>query len=213
MNKEPRKGFTLVELSLSIAFIAILAIAVMLIIRDTVASYHRGLMLGQINTAGVDITDEIRASVQGSSPRAVTAECATVYGDSSGSSAEDAIKACEEDGAHNFVSVVRLATVNGEGGVPVFGAFCTGNYTYIWNSGYFWNEDARFIPANVAGSAKLRYRFGEEGNGEVREESGFRLLKVKDEARAVCVSAVRNGKNNYISRINNPKRIVKSPIP
>lgn len=186
MRRRLKKGFTLVELSISIAFISILAITVILIIRDTVASYHRGLMLGQINTAGVDITDEIRATVQASPSRSLVSECARVY-----SGEGNALKDCENDGAHNFVSVVRLASLrNGTANVPVFGAFCTGNYSYIWNSGYFWNEDTELNPVNIA-KATLRYT---DGNGADQTiDSDFRLLKVQDEARSVCISATKGG--------------------
>ena len=54
-----KKGFTLVELSLSIAFIAILSITVALIINDAISTYRRGLTLNQINTVGMDLVDDM----------------------------------------------------------------------------------------------------------------------------------------------------------
>ncbi len=61
-----KKGFTLVELSLSIAFIAILSITIALIINDAISTYRRGLTLNQINTTGMDLVDDIRTAVQNS---------------------------------------------------------------------------------------------------------------------------------------------------
>lgn len=54
-----KAGFTLVELSLSIAFIAVLSITIVLIINDAISTYRRGLTLNQINTTGMDLVDEI----------------------------------------------------------------------------------------------------------------------------------------------------------
>ena len=59
--------------------------------------------------------------------------------------------------------------------MPIYGAFCTGTYSYIWNSGYLFNGQ------NGYEKASLKYN-----NGDV--SSGFRVLKVRDELRSVCIS-------------------------
>ena len=174
-----RAGFTLVELSFSLVFIGILSVAVALIINNAVQSYRRGLTLNNINSTGMDLVDDMRAAVQNSAANAVTSLCSTLY-KNSGTRAE-----CEKDGARNFVSVERLATVKVGGvtrtNVPVFGAFCTGAYSYIWNSGYlFGNYDVS------VGKASFVYKNTSGGTTTV---SDFRLLKVHDETRAVCMAA------------------------
>ena len=199
-----KKGFTLIELSLSIVFIAILSITITLIITNTIVSYRRGIVLNQINTTGMDLADDFRAAIQNSPSKAVTSECAKLYQDSGLTS--DLYNRCMEDGARNFVSVMRLSSVtignntnNAKtmSNVPVFGAFCTGAYSYIWNSGYFFNED--YNVEDVDGSAILKYKNGETGS--VATESGFRLLKIPDESRAICISAVNFTANgNYLVR-------------
>ena len=73
-----RSGFTLIELSLSIAFFGILSIAIALIINDTIASYRRGMTLNQINTTGMDLVDDMRAAVQNSSAKSVKSLCASI---------------------------------------------------------------------------------------------------------------------------------------
>lgn len=184
-NSATKSGFTIIELSLSIAFIAVLSIAVTLIIVNSISSYRRGITLNQLNTTGMDLVDDMRASVQDSSIGSISGICSTLYADDSDSS-----RNCKKDGAHNFVSVTRNAdvTVGGKNinNVPVFGAFCTGNYSYIWNSGYFFNSDDDDIKGVTM--ATLKYRLA--GSDEIIEESNFKLLKVEDEARSVCISAV-----------------------
>ena len=69
-NSEKKEGFTLIELSLSIAFISVLSLAVALIITNSISAYHRGLVLNQINTTGMELVDDMRAAVQNALPPA-----------------------------------------------------------------------------------------------------------------------------------------------
>ena len=180
---ESRKGFTLVELSLSIAFISILSITVALITNDAISTYRRGLTLNQVNTVGMDLVDDIRVAVQGSPSKAVVGECLNNY---SGSSSEkiDAKSACEGDGAQKFVVFNRKADVGEMRDVPVYGAFCTGAYSYIWNSGYFYSEEYNMGGIN---RATLKYK---NKDGDDASADDFRLLKVRDQQRAVCKIAI-----------------------
>ena len=200
--RQMKSGFTLVELSLSIAFIAILSIAVTLIITNSIASYHRGLTLNNINTTGMDLVDDMRAAVQNAPAHPPVSDCTSIYSTSTSyNNAEGntvtmdnkALSDCEDDEGHNFVSVTRVGNVklNGVeiGGVPVFGAFCTGTYSYIWNSGYFSSQSE----AEVMGIEKavLKYKYlSDSGNVSSETATDFRLLKVHDENRAVCISAL-----------------------
>jgi hypothetical protein len=162
---------------------------VVLVISGAISSYHKSITINQINTLGTSLVDDMRLAVSQSSASKLSLMCDTVYG--------EANEACLSDSARRFVSVTKSADVaSGDqtiGRVPVFGAFCTGSYSYIWNSGYFFNSE--FEVKNVA-QASLKY------NGD-KNASGFKLLKVKDEDRAVCVAAVRVQNNrltdNYSS--------------
>lgn len=180
IKKQGKKGFTLVELSLSIAFIAILSIIIVVIINNTISSYRRGMTLNKINSTGMDLVDDFRAAIQNSPSTAVTALC-EIY-----KSGSNEYNNCVNDGARNFVSVVRLGRVNINGqkknNVPVFGALCTGSYSYIWNSGYYANGQVDGV-----GRAELKYKMDSE---EKVKNDDFRLLKLEDRERAVCVSAV-----------------------
>ncbi|MDO4508257.1 MAG: prepilin-type N-terminal cleavage/methylation domain-containing protein [Candidatus Saccharibacteria bacterium] len=192
-----RRGFTLIELSLSLVFIGILSVIVVLMINNTVVAYRRGLTLSQINTAGMDLVDDLRTAVMNSSSDGVSALCVTYYANNGSVRGQ-----CEEDGAYRFVTVNRTANVtlnkNGVeenvGVVPVYGAFCAGTYSYIWNSGYFFNDtegldDTERIVS--ASPATLEYVF----NGTTHTASGFKLLKIRDDNRSVCASVARG--NNF----------------
>jgi len=204
------KGFTLIELSLSMAFIAILSLTVAYIINDTVASYRKGITLKQVNTVGIGLVDDLRAAIQNSSAKSVTDDCSVVYGDIYKDGGRDAGSKCETDGARNFVTVTRKATVKGRSGsdtlsdVPVFGAFCTGDYSYIWNSGYFFNKETNAYKVEGLNSASFVFKANsnvvadsicKKSSGGKMTCSNFRLLKVVDKSRAVCISVAGSNYN------------------
>lgn len=186
--KRKAHGFTLIELALSLIFIAILSVTVVLLIQNVTASYRRGLVLNQINTIGMDLIDDFRSSVQNASSYPITEMCNTFYSEGSNNRNN-----CLADNASSFVTVTKRATVRENGavvgnGMPVYGAFCTGTYTYIWNSGYF--ESVEYSTRSVTyGSNTLSpASLNMVGLGV---KSGFRLLKVYDAERTVCVNAMK----------------------
>lgn len=183
-SKVGAKGFTLIELSLSVAILGVLSLTIALIINDSIATYRRGLTLNQVNTVGMDLVDDMRTAFQNSSAKSVMSECESLYGTSGGSGegGSSSRTACENDQGKNLVSVTKYANVtvnrNAEEqleGVPVYGAICTGSYSYIWNSGYFF--DPRHYEVSISPA-----KFGQGSN----EIENFRLLKVLDRNRGVC---------------------------
>ena len=168
-----KEGFTLVELSLSLIFIGILSLTIALIINDSIATYRRGLTLNQVNTVGMDLVDDIRSAFQNSTSKSVRSECETLYSGTNKSRAE-----CESDGGRYLVSLTRFGSVGKVGdNVPLYGVLCTGTYSYVWNSGYFFSGAVEGVSM-----AKLKYKNGEKAN--------FRLIKVMDKSRAVCWKAL-----------------------
>lgn len=106
-----RQGFTLVELSLSLVFIGVLSLTIALIINNAVSSYRRGVTLNQVNTVGMELVDDIRGALQASPP--------------------DRDKICGDN-----KDCKRTELIYEENGLPMYGAVCTGKYSYVWNSGY-----------------------------------------------------------------------------
>lgn len=192
MRRLYKDGFTLIEISLSLVFVTILALAIALIISNTIGAYQRGLILNQVNTVGMSLTDDFRLALQSSSGKTLKASCSIVYKD------QGQRALCEADDAFKFVSVTKYSSMSvnkSEGSVyygelPIYGAFCTGTYSYIWNTGYFESPDASFGAKN-GGWAKLRYKNTSGGVETIGYgDKPFKLLKVKDTTRAVCISAV-----------------------
>lgn len=192
-----RSGFTLVELSLSLVFIAILSIAVVLVMTGAISSYHRSITLNKVENVGSNLVRDIKVSIQNASANGLTLLCDDIY-----SSNDTVRKSCEQDKGKSFSYVTRyaLVKVNKEREargtqMPVFGAMCTGSYTYIWNSGYLFDQNYSVTDesgANVS-KASLTYKYN---NNAPTTISDFKLLKVKDSSRKVCESAMRYNKNN-----------------
>lgn len=200
-----RRGFTLIELALSLIFIAILSVTVVLLIQNTTASYRRGLVLNQIDTVGIDLVDDMRYSVQNASSYSILEMCNTFY--SEGSTNREN---CINDKANSFVTVTKRAAVrvNGEligNDMPVYGAFCTGTYTYIWNSGYFESVEYNTRSVRTSGGETSPVTLGvKTSSGAINNlASGFRLLKIYDAERTICVNAMKAQDtgvtgNNYV---------------
>ena len=180
-----KSGFTLVELSFAVLFVAVLALTVIVITMDLISNYKRGLMLKQVNTIGNSIIDDFRASISSSSSKRLVSLCEANF-------SQNAPKEqCENADAFRSMSLVRNAdvTINDAENpvnVPVYGAFCTGSYSYIWNSGYLFGDNY-----SVAGTSKATLRYLGENAQPVNLED-FRLIKIRDPKRYVCLSKVSN---------------------
>ena len=191
---ETCQGFTLVELSLSLVFISTLSLTVVLVIAGAISSYHKSITMNQINTTGTNLVDDMRLAVSESSSSKLENLCGRVYKDGNAD--------CLNDGARRLVSVTKKSTVrskssgvwvaNSDNPIPVFGAFCTGTYSYIWNSGYYSNSDYE------VGVARASLKYNRD-----KTKSGFKLLKVQDEDRAVCAAAVRVQSNRVTNNYKN----------
>ena len=187
-------GFTIVELSLSLVFISTLSLTVVVVLANAISSYHKSITLNQVNTVGTSLVDDIRLATQQSSPRKIENMCERVYANDLNSSG---YKNCITDGGRGFVNVTRYSWVKDKGqserseNVPMYGALCTGTYSYIWNSGYLFNT-AEYENGLGNDGVTLKY------NGD-KEKNGFRLLKVNDPERAVCIAAVRVRNNRVES--------------
>ncbi len=180
-----KSGFTLIELSLSIVFISILSIIIVLLINNSITSYRRGMTLNNINTVGMDLVDEMRMVVQSSPSGAVIRLCDDFEN-------EETQNNCRNDNGRKFVSAVLSGDIelDGEGAhVPLLGAFCTGSYSYIWNSGYFFNIKVEGVTAFSA----VAYKLGDSETSKPLESGDkFKLVKVKDKNRNACRNLVND---------------------
>jgi hypothetical protein len=209
--KRSRDGFTLIELSLSMLFIAVLSISIVLIIVNTISAYQRGLMLNKVNSTGTNIADEMRIAVQSSSARSLLASCsANKYVNNLGDSDSQQLQidACYADNAHNYAYIVKYATGFTLGGVsynnvPIYGAFCTGTYTFLWNSGYYDSDEAMFNEKRSNEWAKISYIGPSGGVENWAGGKRFRLIMVQDNNRNICASKMRDNTYALSNNISN----------
>lgn len=196
------RGFTLVELSLSMTFIAILSIIIVLVINGAVSSYSRGITLNLINTVGNEVVDELKTAIH-QAPKFDTVEklCSDAYGETG-----DSYENCTEDGARGLISVSQKGSIVRKSddslvadGVPIYGALCLGNYSYIWESGYLLSSEysvyESYGSVRALGPVQELNMFLLESNGraEPKPHNGSKaFLRVKDDERYVCKSFTNN---------------------
>ena len=155
----------------------------------------------------MEIVDDMRASIQNAPARSVKNECNGVYEEG------DALKRCEEDGGRNFVVVTKNSTVkignNTIDNTPIYGALCTGGYSYIWKSGYYYSEDVNRDESELP-EVKVTYKVGNSDASLESPEDKFRLLKIHDKNRAVCVAAIGEKYADGAGEANNTIDLTKT---
>ena len=192
-----KKGFTLIELSFAIAFISILLITITLITNEIVSIYRKGYAIKSINQVGRDLIDDFQNSITQSPPTSTAAFCEANYKDD-----DTSMQNCEAN--HGFYSVYQqyysgVKVTSGSDNadvkqVPTGGIFCSGKYSYIWNTGYLFNTDGSYefsgTSQNPQDDLKIEVRYRLAGASADTTTKNFRLLKVEDAARAICASTV-----------------------
>ena len=206
-----RQGFTLIELSFSVAFIALLSIVISTVTLSLIASYERSMTVSQINTTGMDLVNDFRSSLSGTTAKSVSSLCSTIYKDESSRSR------CVNDIASNFTAITfsgyvtignRTENAKQVGNTmpeptPIYGAVCTGTYSYLWNSGYIIEPSLYTVRRNVNSASnivpKLTFAYyylenndSNNGTRSYQEADNIRLLKVRDPSRSVCVAINEN---------------------
>ena len=181
-NKVQKKGFTLIELSFALIFISIILITIAWLTIHITSTYQKGLAMKAVNASAKEIIDDFSRAIATSPAQPVDSICAEKYTESSDSFS--GYQRCINDNARKFIyqqryGRVKIKTkVHPEGEmkvVPTNGVFCTGRYSYIWNTAYVLNtEDYGPIPAEY--KAKFNYATNPD----------FRLLKVSDFDKELC---------------------------
>lgn len=211
--KGTKSGFTLVELSFAIAFISVLLITVTLITNEIVSIYRKGYNIKTVNQVGRDIIDDFQNSITQSPPASISSFCSLAYTETNSN--------CEAD--NGFYSVyqqyyAKIEVRDSEEGLhylPTGGLFCSGKYTYIWNTGYLFNTDGVYTFANSNTQEGLRIKLDYEVNGVDKntlpfKDGNFRLLKIEDNSRSICAATLAT---NYpsSSQILSPPGTIKLP--
>ena len=122
MKQTYKKGFTLIELTLSMAFIGVLLLGIASVILGLSSIYQKGLSLRAVNASGQQIIEDINKAVNSAS---YVADIAKIDEDKDGFISDEESKKALEG--------YFFQALDGDN-LQRYGAFCIANYTYVWNT-------------------------------------------------------------------------------
>lgn len=180
-QQKVRKGFTIVEVTIVTAFVAMLLIAITALITQTTAIYQKGLTLKAIDAVGRNLVVEFTTAINAAPSVDATSLCNMFL------SNDGARQDCLEDNAFNYVyqsygddHYVDPITKS-EGPVQYYGVLCTGDYSYVWNTYYGQNGGSTV-------SVDYNYKTGATTHNETKND--FKLTRFKDTAYLACSNNV-----------------------
>jgi type II secretory pathway pseudopilin PulG len=176
-KKQFKGGFTIIELMLAMTFVAVLLVTVAFLVIRITSIYQKGITLKTVNQVGRDLITDFSRSVSNSLVDVNTG--VTFY-----------------EVPHTNVPTI--------GDVQTTGAFCTGRYSYIWNTGYAINRSGGAV-------APLNLTYTTTG-GSSGNFNAFRLLRVEDGTRDVCARLSSGGFSGNISGTLNLPGLPARPI-
>ena len=180
-----RKGFTLTELAVAIAFISILLLTIATVTLNMVRTYHKGNTMKEINTVGLELISEFTDAISASSNFDYKSYCSLFI---NATQKEE----CESDSGQRFIfqeSLVDVKIKNASmeiSDAQKYGIFCTGKYSYIWNTGYTMGSS----DGEHTKSSDL-YETSDDG-ANLDSLGTFRLKKYQDPTRSLCVNTFYN---------------------
>lgn len=125
-------GFTIIELTLAMAFISVLLLSIVMTAIQAGRIYNRGAVLRSVNQAGRDVSDTLRRDfLQTNATKIKTDDSAPA----------------------SPVLEIR------DGGEVVSSRFCLGQYSYLWNSPSVLNDPGQWSRGGVekAGSSPITF--------------------------------------------------------
>lgn len=194
-HRQNKPGFTIIEVTLVTAFIAMLLIAIATIFASMISVYQKGMTLKTINSAGRNLIAELTSSINAAPSLDSTSLCNSLL------DGEANVKACIEDDAFNFVyqslentsyfdNIIDFTNTVESGPIQYSGVFCTGDYSYIWNTKYG-RESDRMITLHYTDVS---------GTHDVRD---FKIARFKDKTYRACTNNVAKSDYNRITLADN----------
>lgn len=171
-----KSGFTMVEFSIATAAIAVILIAIAIVTSNVISIYQKGVTIKAVNSVGRGLIDELTSAINSAPSVDTTSLCNSHL--SSGLNSDIVRSACKKDKAYKFIFQQKV-----QGDIQHSAVFCTGNYSYIWNT-----KDGL-----DGGSLSLRYSYYDKnGNIDTTTISGFRLIRFDDPTYRACSSIVND---------------------
>lgn len=174
-----KSGFTIIELMLTMSFVAVLLITIAIVTTNIVSIYQKGMTLKAVNSVGRGLIDELTSAINLAPSVDTTSLCNSL--------APNNVEGCINDQAFKYV----YQSVQNSDGEQLGGIFCTGNYSYLWNT--FYSETS----GQSSGRLKLVYR---DLSNNKQEISDFRLIRIEDKTHRACSSVVNSNYESTLSQ-------------
>ena len=181
-----RSGFTIIETTLSMAFISVLLLMTTFLIIQMSAIYQKTLTVKAVNTTSQEIIDVMSRHIRASTIVSTSAKCSMI--------SDTTRAACERDAAFKYIYRQYEHDFGDGVSVPTNGIFCSGLYTYIWNTGYAFKKDNT-----------KSFRAVINGNRD------YRLVRAFDPGGELCRGNVNGNTYEYNSSVFSPSYSVSSP--
>ena len=143
--------------------------------------------MNAINSTSRLLVDDFQRGIATAPARSLSDICRVEY-----ASNTNEMNKCLQDQARLYVYQQNYGTIKAKQtgklleSVPLSGVFCSGRYTYLWNTGYVLN------PTDYEIMSGSRATFS---NGDT-EIDDYRLIKIEDSDRAICRSHMEAATNN-----------------
>lgn len=164
MPKAKQTGFTIVELTIAMAFVSVLLLAIAMTAMRIAGIYNKGLTMKAVNQSGREVVTDMKRTISESAMFAIP-----YNGDLT-----------NPNSTYGKVAPFILQDGNGEAKQTgeiydnYGGRLCTGTYTYIWNTGRY-SGDGAHVNKYASDPAKVP-----------------RLVKVRDSENAYCTDPLRD---------------------
>ena len=178
-NIQQISGFTIIEVTISLIFISILLLSVIFVAVHLSSIYQKGNIMNAINSTSRLLVDDFQRGIATSPARSLSDICRVEYASNS-----NELNKCLQDQARLYVYQQNYGTIKAKQtgkileSVPLSGVFCSGRYTYLWNTGYVLNS----IDYEIMSGSRATFS---DGSTEIDD---YRLIKIEDSDRTICRS-------------------------
>lgn len=195
-----KRGFTIVEVTLVSAFVAMLLIAIAVITMNISSLFQKGLTMRAINSVGRNLVDEFTTSINSAPSIDSTSLCNTLVQEGNPRTE------CLQNGAFRYIyqdltnrmygdnyvdDVTGEMFVGLEEAIQYAGVFCTGNYSYIWNTYYgAHNSSNRTITLKYRKPNMAEHEPDIYYNIDPNTNEPFKLIRFVDKTYRACSSIV-----------------------
>ena len=198
--KEHKKGFTIIEITLAMTFLAILMVSIATLIMRVTNIYQKGLAMRAINATGTEIIEDITRTVGAASYLVDIHSQDAELGGNGVMEYDNNYKLVEK---YYYDYTVYNENHNGKNfNVQYFGVLCTGDYSYIWNTARALDPDftaKNFITVNGE-KVKMVRVYDREQTQCNKDKNGSVVNLAKRKRLPVAINV---SEDNVVELINN----------